>query len=105
VVAYNVAQRAREIAVRIAIGATERNVMTMILREALTMSGAGIALGILLALLSTRVLSGILFGVSASDPLTLASIGALLLAVTLLAAYLPGRRAALTDPNIVLRSE
>jgi ABC-type antimicrobial peptide transport system permease subunit len=77
----------------------------MILREALTMGGAGIGLGILLALLSAHVLTGILFGVSASDPLTLSAIAGLLVAVTLFAAYIPGRRAASTDPNVVLRSE
>lgn len=105
VVAYNVAQRSREVALRIALGAMRSNVIGMVLREALAMTVGGIVAGTILALIGTRFAAAFIYGIPARDPVTFCGIAALLLIVTALAAYIPARRAASTDPSIVLRYE
>ena len=105
VVAYSVTQRTHEIGVRMAIGARSRDVARMVLRDGGQMAIAGVAIGLAIALAGARLIRGLLFGVSATDPLTFVTVGAGLLLVALLASYLPARRATRVDPMIALRGE
>jgi predicted permease len=105
VIAYAVAQRTREIGLRMALGAQIRDVRTMFIRHGLSLSAAGIGIGIVLALSVTRVMSTFLFGVSPMDPITYAMVSGALLAVGLLAAYLPAHRASRVDPIMALRAD
>jgi putative ABC transport system permease protein len=105
VVAYNVAQRSREIAVRMALGAMRSNMIGMVLGEALTTTMTGILAGTAIALLGSRFATAFIYGVPARDPKTFSVIALLLLSVTALAAYIPARHAASLDPQVVLRSE
>lgn len=101
---YNVAQRSREIGLRMALGATQSNVLGMVLRQALAMTCLGVAFGVIGAVLGSRFAAGFVYGVPARDPVTICAIAALLLVVATLAAYVPARRAASTDPSAVLRA-
>lgn len=105
VMAYTVSQRTRELGVRVAIGATRGNVLTLILGQALTLSAIGIVAGSIIALIVTRFLVHLLYGVGPADPITFAVIPLVLLAVTLAAGYLPARRAITIDPIKALRAE
>jgi predicted permease len=105
VLAYSVAERTREIGIRMALGARAADVARMIVRRAFTLLVPGAVLGVLGALAMTRVLAGLLFGVKPNDPATLVSVTALLGVVALLAAWIPARRAARVDPQIALRAE
>ena len=105
VIAYSVSQRTREIGVRIALGAEPHMVHRMILREAAWLSGAGIAVGLLLAALAASLLRKLLFGVSPWDPATMAAIALLLAITSLLASFIPARRAAAVNPVDALRAE
>jgi len=105
VLSYSVAQRTQEIGVRMALGAQTGEVLGMIVREGARTQLVGLALGLAGAAALTRVLQGLLFGVEALDPLTFAATSALLLAVGLVAAYLPARRAARLDPVASMRAE
>jgi putative ABC transport system permease protein len=105
VISYLVAQRTREIGVRIALGAQTRDVVGMVMRQGTRLTAAGVVLGLIGALPFTWVLQSLLYGVSARDPLTFASIAALLAAVALLATWLPARRAARVDPMVAIRNE
>jgi putative ABC transport system permease protein len=104
-VSFSVSERAPEIGIRIALGATPRQVLRMVVREGLVLSLAGVGVGLVAAALLTRVVAGLLFGIEATDGPTFAAVAALLVGVTLLASYLPARRATRVDPMSALRSE
>jgi putative ABC transport system permease protein len=103
VISYSAKQRTREIGVRVALGASERDVVRLILGQGLVVSLAGIALGLAGAAAVTRVVTSFLVGVSATDPITFAGVAALLLAVAMVASFVPARRASRLDPNVALR--
>jgi len=103
--AYAVARRTREIGIRMAVGASARDVLWLVLREGVTMTVAGVGIGLLLALGVARLLYSIMYGVSATDPLIFSVAPALLAAAALLACYLPARRATKVDPMVALRYE
>ena len=105
VMAYTAARRTNEIGIRMALGATRSEVLGMVLKECLLLVGIGIVIGIPAALALTRLVSSLLFGIKASDPLTIAGSAALMLAVAAVAGFLPARRAAHVDPMIALRYE
>ena len=105
VTAYAVAGRTREIGVRMALGAQARDVRWLVLREALTLVVAGIIVGIPLAMASSRLLGSMLFEVHAADPGAVLGPLFVLSAVTLLAAFIPARRATRVDPIVALRLE
>jgi putative ABC transport system permease protein len=100
---YSVTLRTREIGLRIALGAQRREVLGLILRQGLLLTAIGVAIGLAGALALTRVMSGLLFGVGSTDPATFAGIVLLLTLVSLIACYLPARRATRVDPLIALR--
>ena len=105
VISYSVARRTREIAIRMALGAEQRTVALAVVARALTLALLGISLGALGALGLNRFLRSLLFGVSPNDPFTFAAASLVLLTLTALAAYLPARRAARTDPSTALRND
>jgi len=105
VVAYGAARRTNEIGVRLALGAQRRDVTRLVMRESLVLVTLGIGIGLAIALAMTRLISNLLFGLTANDPLTMALATALLVAVAALAGYLPACRAAKVDPMEALRHE
>ena len=105
VMAYTVSQRIPELGVRIALGATPENIRALILGHGAALAASGLGLGIVLALLSGRVLRGFLFGVSATDPLVLGGVVISVAIATLFACYVPVRRAVRVDPMVALRAE
>jgi putative ABC transport system permease protein len=105
VISYSVAQRTREIGIRIALGARRHEVLMMILRQGARLALAGVVTGLLGALLLTQLMASLLYGVGARDPLTYAAVAILLVLVALAASYLPARRATRVDPVIALRYE
>jgi putative ABC transport system permease protein len=105
VISYSVMQRTREIGIRMALGAQPRTIFGLVIGQGLGLTLIGIIIGTGAALAATRLLSGMLFGISATDPLTIAGISLLLAVVALLACYLPARRATKVDPIIALRYE
>jgi len=105
VLAFVVAQRRREIGLRMALGAQTGNVVAGVLRAALRLSGIGVALGVVGAFAVTRFLGSFLFGVSPMDPTTLGGVALVLVAVTIVASWLPALRAARVDPMAALRSD
>jgi len=105
VLAYSVAQRTREIGVRIALGASTTSVLKMVLRQGVLTAVVGIVSGLLDCFLLTRFMRSLLFEVGSSDPLTLAGVALLLIVTTALASYIPARRAAKVDPMVALRYE
>ena len=102
---YSVATRMREISIRIAVGAQRSDIFRMILREGLTLSLIGLALGLVGAVWLGQLLSGLVFGVTAADPVTFVAVSALLTAVAAAACYMPARRAARIDPVVALKYE
>jgi putative ABC transport system permease protein len=105
VIAYITAQRTREVGIRMALGAEPRDVARLFLRHGAALAGTGIALGIGAALLLSRLMASLLFGVGARDPVIYALVAGVLAAVAMLAGYLPSRRAARMHPVAALRSE
>lgn len=105
VISYAVAQRLREMGIRIALGATRNDVLSLVLKDGLRLGMVGIVIGILGSVAVTRMLTSQLYGVSATDPWTFALVALLLAMVAASAAYLPARRAAAVDPIEVLREE
>ena len=105
VVAFSVTRRTQEIGIRMAIGAQRSDVLRMVVGEGARLAAAGVALGLAASFAITRLLSTLLFGVTATDPVTFTTLAALLAAVALLASYIPARRAMRLDPNLALRYE
>jgi len=105
VMAYSVARRTNEIGVRVALGAPRGNVVWLVLRETLWMVAIGIAIGLPAALAATRLISSRLYGLSATDPLTIIVAALAMLVVALLAGFIPARRASRVDPMVALRYE
>lgn len=103
VMGYIVAGRTHEIGIRMAMGAQQAEVLRMILGDGAKLTAMGIGIGLGVALALTRVLSSLLFGVSAADPVTFAAISLVLACVAMLASYIPARRAARIDPMEALR--
>jgi len=105
VMSYSVAQRTHEIGIRIALGATRGDVLQMTIKQGLKLVGSGMILGLAAAFLLTRVLQTLLFGISATDPVTFFGISLVLLAVAILASYIPALRATNVDPLVALRAQ
>jgi putative ABC transport system permease protein len=105
VVSYTVAHRTREIGVRLALGADRDSILAMIIKGGVVLAGTGIAIGLVAALVLTRLIASLLYGVSPSDPLTFTGIAIVLMTVAVIASYLPPRRAAKVDPMVALRYE
>jgi putative ABC transport system permease protein len=105
VLSYAVTQRAPEIGLRIALGATPRDVSHMVLRDGMRLALIGLVIGLTASFALTRMMSNLLFRVSATDPTTFATVSLLLISVSLIACYLPARRATKVDPLVALRQE
>jgi len=105
VLAYTVSQRTREIGIRIALGAAPQRVRVFVLRDGLRLSGIGLAIGFAIAFAATRLLRGLLYGLSPVDPVTFGGIGLVLLGVAVMASFIPALRATRVSPVEALRSE
>ena len=105
VISYSVAQRTRELGIRMALGAQQLDVLKLVVGSGLKLVLMGIALGLFGAFALTRLLSNLLYGIGATDPSTFVSMPLLLMAIAALASYVPARRAVKVDPLVALRSE
>ena len=104
-IAYSVSTRTHEIGIRVALGAEPEDVLKMVVRGGFKLAGFGVGIGIAAALVSTRYLATLLYGIKPTDPLTFATVALLLIGVALLASYIPARRATKVDPMVALRYE
>jgi ABC-type antimicrobial peptide transport system permease subunit len=104
-IAYSVSQRTREIGIRMALGAQQQVVTGMFVKHGMWLTAIGVVAGLALAVVAVRLMSSLLFKVSAADPLTYVAVSVGLIATTALASYLPSRRAATVDPVEALRAE
>jgi ABC-type antimicrobial peptide transport system permease subunit len=105
VISYSVAQRTRELGIRIALGAQRSDVVRLILRQGMSLVAAGIVFGIAASIGLTRLMATLLYGVSATDPLTFLALSTALLSVAFVACWLPARRASTVDPIVALHAE
>ena len=105
VISYSVLERSHEIGVRMALGAQSKQVLRLMLKEGLILSSLGVALGLAASFVSTPLIAAFLYGVKAYDPLTWSLVSVFLIGVTLVATYIPGRRATQLDPMVALRHE
>jgi predicted permease len=105
VMSYLVTQGTRDIGVRVALGAQRANIIQMVLRQGLELTAVGIGVGLIGALALTRVMAGLLFGVTATDAFTFSAVALILTLVAVLATYIPARRATKVDPIVALREE
>jgi putative ABC transport system permease protein len=105
VMAYLVTQRSGEIGIRMALGARRADVFRLVARQGLTMAGAGVAVGLAASLAAAQVMETMLYGVKPRDPVIFATVPVLLIAVALIASYIPARRASKIDPMAALRME
>src|SRR5690242_15680193 len=105
VVSYAAAQRTQEIGIRVAMGASSREILKMVLRQGLGVMGIGLATGLLGAFAGTPVMSNLIVGIKPTDPLTFAVVVCLLTAIALFACWIPARRATRIDPLVALRYE
>jgi ABC-type antimicrobial peptide transport system permease subunit len=105
VMSYAVSRRTREIGIRMALGAQQRSVLHLVMRQGLWLTGIGIALGLFAAMFLTRLLQSLLYGIGVTDSLTFAGVALLLALVALLASWIPARRATQVDPMIALRHD
>ncbi len=105
VMSYSVTRRTHEIGVRMSLGASRAQVLALVLRQGLTLAAIGLAVGLIGAILLSRLMTGLLYGVQPTDPVTYVGVGALLLLVAVAAAYVPARRATRVDPIVALRYE
>jgi putative ABC transport system permease protein len=105
VISYSVAERTREVGIRMALGADRKEVVRLVVSQAARLAIIGVALGLAAAFASTRVMESLLFKVQPTDPLTFAAISMILILVSLVASYMPARRATRIDPMTALRCE
>jgi putative ABC transport system permease protein len=105
VLSYAVTQRSREIGLRMALGASASTVVRMVVRHGIVLTGIGVAIGLVASWAATRSLKNLLYGVTATDPITFAAVAALLTIIALVACWIPARRASRVDPIVVLREE